>query len=156
LRAVRESARLAAVANAAAQHYDAVMSSTPPDLAELAKRYVALWQDYLSATAADADLADAMARFITSFGAFAGYRPAPPEAPIDDGAPEHDAPRKDAAGREAPPGPSPAAAASGERDDAVADLARRLAALERRIAALEARARDGGAAARGPSRRRRF
>ena len=40
----------------------------PPDLSNLAKRYVELWQDYLTAAAADPDLADSLARLLAGMG----------------------------------------------------------------------------------------
>src|SRR5689334_6638142 len=42
--------------------------SEPPDLSQLAKRYVALWQDYMTATASDPELADTLARLIVGMG----------------------------------------------------------------------------------------
>jgi hypothetical protein len=168
---MRESAAPGRVVNAAPQHYSLSMSN-PPDPAELAKRYVALWQDYLSATAADADLADAMARFLAAMlGAFATYRPsagaarsaAPSTAaaePSADGGDrptdEESAPAAASAIRTEASGPTAAAAPPEQRDDALADIARRLALIEKRIAALEARTREGGAGPRGFARRRRF
>src|SRR5207253_10575077 len=40
----------------------------PPDLSNLAKRYVELWQDYLTAAAADPELADSLARLLAGMG----------------------------------------------------------------------------------------
>src|SRR5438132_10791066 len=40
----------------------------PPDLSNLAKRYVELWQDYLTAAAADPDLADSLTRLLAGMG----------------------------------------------------------------------------------------
>src|SRR5438874_3603352 len=51
--------------------------SEPPDLSVLAKRYVELWQDYLTAAAADPDLADSLARLLTGLGTFAAMTPWP-------------------------------------------------------------------------------
>src|SRR6266550_1083634 len=45
--------------------------SEPPDLSVLAKRYVELWQDYLTAAAADPGLADNLARLLAGLGAVA-------------------------------------------------------------------------------------
>src|SRR5216683_163073 len=47
----------------------------PPDLQALAKRYVELWQDYLTAAAADPDLADSLARLLTAVGTVAALSP---------------------------------------------------------------------------------
>jgi hypothetical protein len=110
----------------------------PPDLAELAKRYVDLWQDHLTAIAGDPALADGMARL------FLGAAPRPAGGSTD------------GERRASPPGTAAAAAPSPERDKRVAGLARRLAAAEKRLAALEARLRVKGAGtARKAQRRRR-
>jgi uncharacterized protein YceH (UPF0502 family) len=85
--------------------------SAMSDAEELARRYLALWGDYLSALAANPETADLLRRWL-SFG-----------TPGD--------------GR-SPAGAAAAAGASGERDDAVAQLAARIAELERRLDKLEA------------------
>jgi hypothetical protein len=110
----------------------------PPDFAELAKRYVDLWQDHLTAIAGDPALADSMARLFT------GVLPWPPYAGV--GGERGFAPSAGASA--APPSPP-------ERDRGMAQLARRLAAAEERIAALEARGRGAGAGAAKKPRRRR-
>jgi len=43
--------------------------SQPPDLAKLAQRYVALWQDYVAATAADPELAEMLTRLLAGMSA---------------------------------------------------------------------------------------
>src|SRR5262249_62125267 len=135
-----------------------------PDIADLAKRYVALWQDYLTATAADPDLADALARLITGLGAFASPWLRQAAAAAQRGrrsdmaspTPPHDRRTADPA-RPAPAAPRPAAAAapSDGRSDELAQLGRRLAVVEERLAALEAGARQRSAGARSTARRRR-
>ncbi|MGH7091551.1 MAG: hypothetical protein ACREFQ_21890 [Stellaceae bacterium] len=108
----------------------------PPDYAELAKRYVDLWQDHLMAIAGDPALAESMARLFLG-----GAAPAMGET--GDGA-------FASAARAAA-----AAAASPQRERGLAELARRLADLEARIGALETRARPSrGSAAKKPRRRR--
>ncbi len=111
----------------------------PPDLANLAKRYLDLWQEQLIAMAADPDLADGLARLL------AGLAPASWPPPF--GAPAYDG---------SPPGAAAAAPASRQRGDALDELARRLAAVEDRLAALETGAPGGGkrAAAKPRTRRR--
>jgi len=108
----------------------------PPDLASLAKRYLDLWQEQLTAMAADPELAESMARL------FAGLVP-PGWAPPGNG---HDgfAARATAAAR------SPR-----QRGDAVDEFARRLAAVEERLAAVEARAYAGSKRPPAKPRRRR-
>ena len=104
------------------------------EAADLARRFLTLWEDYLTALARRS-----------------GRR----RSCCDAGSPRPVGPRaRPAAGeRTATPGPpagaASAAGASGERDDAVAELARRLAHLEERVAALE-RGRTSGCAASPP------
>src|SRR5665213_631282 len=112
----------------------------PPDLAELARRYVELWQEQLSALAADPAAARGMA------GLLAGMAPFWP--------------KQEGAAHDAPPAPEPnrppaAGAASGEFGPDLARLASRLAAVEKRLAALEGGARPGGGQPRARPRRRK-
>jgi uncharacterized protein YceH (UPF0502 family) len=86
--------------------------SAMSDAEELARRYLALWADYLSALAADPETGDLLRRWL-SFGSQGDGRPTA--------------------------GAAAAAGAPGERDDAVAQLAARVAELERRLDRLEAR-----------------
>src|SRR5258707_223919 len=136
--------------------------SEPPDLSKLAKTYVALWQDYLTAAANDPDLADACARMLAGMGASAalwsGLWQRPPAAERDGGefrvAPR-DAPVRRHESEDGPSRPAPVAAAPDERSDELVRLGRRLALIEERLAALEAGARQRGQGARGTARRRR-
>jgi hypothetical protein len=108
-----------------------------PDLASLAKRYLDLWQEQLTAMAADPDLAESLARL------FAGLMPpgwAPPLGGGDDSFPA---------------GTAAAPHSSRQRSDAVDEFARRLSALEARLAAVEAGARAGGKRAQAKPRRGR-
>src|SRR5579884_3053809 len=86
--------------------------SAMSDAEELARRYLALWADYLSALAADPETGDLLRRWL-SFGSQGDGRPTA--------------------------GAAAAAGAPGERDNAVAQLAARVAELERRLDRLEAR-----------------
>jgi hypothetical protein len=86
---------------------------------DLAQRFFALWAEYLAALVADPKMTEQLGRWL-AFAAGAPQNPAPGNAP---------------------PGSAPdaatAAGASGERDGAVAELARRVDELARRVAALE-------------------
>src|SRR5258708_10314093 len=140
----------------------------PPDLPTLAKRYVELWQDYLTAAAADPDLADSLARLLAAVGTVAALSPwqawqraattphandeaarqtTAPAAPAGRGREERNrtARRAAAAARAAP-----AASPSDERDDGLAEFARRLAHLDERLAAIEAGRRPATRAATHP------
>src|ERR1700733_11992466 len=114
---------------------------------ELARRYLALWAEYLTALTADPQAAELLQRWIAVTAQFAqgsGERGASPFAAWPPGAapagPPH-GPQADAAA---------AAGASGGGGDAVGELARRVDQLERRLAELE----PGPKAAR-PRRRNR-
>ena len=104
------------------------------DAEDLPRRYLHLWQEYLTALMTELREPELLELWIAVCSAFAGNLP----------------PRDPAAVEQAgPPGPSPGAApaagASRERDDVMADLASRLARIEDRLANLE---RLGQAAAR--------
>jgi hypothetical protein len=116
------------------------------DADELARRYFALWAEYLTALVADPQAAAMLQRWIDLTGQFVkvaeptGERagnpfPAWPPAPAGVG------PRTAAA---------TAARASGERSGALDELARRVGELERKLAALEQQP-----ATRRPRRRNR-
>jgi hypothetical protein len=99
---------------------------------DLARRFLALWADYLAAILADPQ---GVERWLLL--AKAGL----PAAPSDDAAP--------AASPGSQPSAAAAAGAPGERDAAVAELARRVAELAERVAELErARRRPAGGARR--------
>src|SRR5579859_6149625 len=152
--------------------------SEPPDLSQLAKRYVALWQDYMTATASDPELADTLARLIAGMGATMspwlrawsrvvgetaaasarstgdgrsaeGSGHEPPPAAARGSAGEQ-ATRGEAASRAAP-----VAVASHGRDLELAGLGRRLAAIEERLAALESSPGGRRPGPRSTARRRR-
>src|ERR1700694_5925672 len=107
---------------------------------DLARRFFALWAEYLSALASDPKMAEPLRRWL----AFASG-PLRDASPGDDGA---------GLPPRSPPDAAAAAGASGERDPAVAELARRVDELAERVAALESRRRaPRGAAGRGGTAR---
>jgi len=101
---------------------------------DLARRFFALWAEYLAALVADPNMTESLRQWLA---VTAGSLPN--AAPGDAGA----GPAPDAA---------TAAGASGERDAAVAELARRVDELHERITALE-RARKPGRRLGGARRR---
>jgi hypothetical protein len=98
----------------------------PPDMQDLARRYLDLWQDHLKAVAEDADtsetLAQTMALMSSGTQAFAD---AATKAASRDDADNHT------------DGAAPVAATSGDADARSDELARRIAALEKRVVELE-------------------
>jgi hypothetical protein len=88
-------------------------SSSTGEAAELARRFLALWEEYLTALLADAAEAEPDPRLDDAAAGKPGAAPGPPA------------------------GAAPAAAAPREHDDVVAELARRLAGVEERVAAIE-------------------
>ena len=130
----------------------------PPDLAALARRYVELWQDQLTAMAADPAFSQGMAALLAGLSPLwpqPGQWPATPEG-AQRAANEFARTFQSAA---AAAGSASAGAASRQRQPDLAVLAGRLAALEDRLAALESKPRNRGKRARakpqGPRRRRR-
>jgi hypothetical protein len=108
---------------------------------DVARRFIALWGDYLTALAADPKTAEPIRRWL---GLLAAAMPDPP------------AREATKAGRAR--SPSRAAAAAGPsagRDDIVAELARRVDELETRLAALERRRKPAGPARSGTRTARR-
>jgi hypothetical protein len=111
------------------------------DADDLARRYLHLWQDYLTALMADPRDPELLEFWITAWSALAG-NPVPHDSAVVE---QNRLPGS-------PPGAASATGASCERGDAVANLASRLARVEGRLAALE---RVGEAAARPRGRVRR-
>ena len=105
-------------------------ADAPPDLAALAKRFLDLWQEQVTALAGDPELARGMSRFLAAM---------PPGFPLWPGAAVERAARA-----------ASAAAASDGGGGAMVELARRLDAIERRLDRLE----GGAAAKRGGPRRK--
>jgi hypothetical protein len=120
--------------------------SEPPEMEALARRFLALWQEQLVATASDPELAAAFARTMQ----LAGTALAPWTAALQS------AMRiRDQAEAAAADGAAAAPAPSHDGGDAMAELARRLEAVEERLARLEAGARGDGTRPRERARRRR-
>src|SRR5215470_774783 len=111
-----------------------------PDLDGLARRYLDLWEEQAIAWAGDATLADSLRLWL----GFAGMGPvgATRTGPGGEGDSWHGRGNHIGGPRQPEPGAAarsaPAAGASGNGDDDMARLTRRLAALERRLARLEA------------------
>jgi hypothetical protein len=110
----------------------------PPDLAALAKRFIDLWQEQMTALAADPELADGINRFLRAMPASMPFWPG-----------VHERAGKD----EAADRTSTAGAPSHERGGRVDQLAARLRLVEERLARLEAEPRGRGGAARRRSRK---
>jgi hypothetical protein len=152
---------VAALVKQTTEEYAFAMSEAPPDFKTLARRYLDLWQEQVTAMANDPALAETLAQGVAMMAqmpasilqaAAAGAASTVNQARAADAGSSvpSDSP---AAGNA--PGAAPAAAAS---DGACVDadgLARRLAAVEERLAALEARlGAPGGSPAPKPGRRR--
>lgn len=131
------------------------------DLDELARRYLDLWQDQMSALASDPEAAEAMTRLMTAAGAngsatwpafVPGFGPA--GAGRDGEASEKDpdgAATDQAEGSAASSGAAAAAASSSHGGADLDRLASRLAELEERVRALESSPRRAsGGASRKP------
>ncbi|MEL0012661.1 MAG: hypothetical protein VW881_04440 [Alphaproteobacteria bacterium] len=113
-----------------------------PDLAALAREYLDLWEDQLTAMTSDPDLARQTSRFFDALGAFGAQanplfsaqlaallRTSPPSAATGT-ADDRDTRSAAASGTETP------AFAPDDRDERLDQLARRVADLEKRIAEL--------------------
>jgi hypothetical protein len=115
-----------------------------PDYDALAKRYLDLWQNQLSALSGDRQLTETMARLLATTNAsmaaaFETARKA-----------HHDARQRDAAA----PGPPAAAAAPADGPADLGQLRARLDALERRVSALEGGPAKGRQAVKAKPRAR--
>jgi hypothetical protein len=107
---------------------------------DLACRYLALWQDYVTALLTELTMPEA----VQHWAARGAER-------LGDSGPGDQSARGQLPAAEPAAGTATAASPSGERGDAVADLVRRLARIEKRVAALE-RGRRSAARARGRDR----
>ena len=131
------------------------LMSYTPDLENLARRFLDLWQDQLAAMASDPEAAESLNRLMALAGpagaAFATTygQTKPGESPAHDGHAQTDpAP-------EAAPGTKTAASAPGDGDGHMDELLRRLGDVEKQLAELESRPGGaGGSAERKPQKRR--
>ncbi len=142
--------------------YSAAMSEQA-DLDELARRYLDLWQDQMTALAGDREFAEALQRLMTTMGVAGGvaggaapefWRAWPAMMTGRQPGQQTEASTDDGTGGRAPGAPAAAAAPDGGGVD-LDQFARRLAALEERIAALEAGVKRGRGGAAGKSRKPR-
>jgi hypothetical protein len=127
----------------------------PPDLETLARRYLDLWQDQVSALAADPEFTETLGRLLQVSAALgpagwmslwtaaaAGLQPQKGQNPH--------AARPFTTGNAAPAraaetaGPAPAAASPGDGNADLAELRRRLAVLEERLGRVAAERTDAG------------
>jgi hypothetical protein len=125
-----------------------------PDINQLARRYLDLWQDQVTALANDPAVAEAMARtyalMTKGAAAFAASMPTD-----NSGAEAHDSSVGNPIPTATAPGTTAVAAASGDPGGDVARLVGRIAELEERVLRLEAAvAGAGGGTAPRPRRRR--
>ena len=98
------------------------------DPSELARRYLDLWQQHLLQSAKDPELTTNLAKLAEMMPGFSGMNwPAPGAADDTD--------------EKRPP---PAAPSSGDSDNDIGELCRRLANVEKRLDALERRPRGAG------------
>lgn len=159
--------------------YSAGMADTP-DLDDLAKRYLDLWQEQLRVMAADPETVASVSRLFETMsgasaagdksGAAGGMPPMPanpmawltglgmmPPQAASGGANPFDSVFAQFVQHAAqtPGGSTPAGAASDGGGDELHELERRLALLEKRIDALESGAKRGGKAAAKKSRKRK-
>ncbi len=116
--------------------------SDPPELDDLARRYLDLWQDQLAGLADDDEVAKVMARTLELMTTGATALAYTPRADADDRAKPEDGTQA------APP-------ARGGADPDLAELAGRVGALEKRITALEAGTGRPGGGVKGKPKRRR-
>jgi uncharacterized protein YceH (UPF0502 family) len=107
----------------------------PPDLAQLVRDWITLYQSELAALASDRETQELWQAALALWAGTAAAMLAPQR---------HERTRRRAGAAEAA-GPAPAAAASDTRDAEVERLTRRVAELEQRLAELERGQRDGGA-----------
>jgi hypothetical protein len=119
------------------------MTADPPNLDELARRYLDLWQDQVAAMSADPDMSRTMGRYAQLWATLgpaglAGIWAAAAEG-LKGGGPGAnvfaDGPFAEFFKHAATHGAAPAGAARGDRGDDLAELRRRLAVLEERLAA---------------------
>lgn len=105
----------------------------PADIESLARRFLDLWQEQLAAVAADPEFANSADRILKA---------------LDPGEMERAAGDRTGTSNDAPR-PSAAGTASGNGDDVLRRIERRLAALEKRLDALETGTAGQGGGTRG-------
>jgi hypothetical protein len=109
-----------------------------PDLQQVARDWITLWQSELTAAATDRELQETWQTLAGLWAGIAGAMVhAMPRGLTDNGRPH-------TPGAAAPARAAPAAAAPDARDAEIDRLARRLADLERRLADVERGGHDGG------------
>jgi uncharacterized protein YhaN len=150
---------MGALVSACAAQYNSPAMSERADLDELARRYLDLWQDQMSALAGDEEFAETLQRLMTTMGLAAGAAPefwrAWPAVMAGLKPAQHGNRVSDEQSREGAAGPASPAAASDGGEPGLDRLARRLAALEKRVAALETGAPRGRERAASKPRKRR-
>ncbi|MDP6785578.1 MAG: hypothetical protein QGI13_00480 [Rhodospirillales bacterium] len=134
--------------------------SKPPDIDTLARRYLDLWQDQLSALAADQNVAEVTAKTIelmnSGLTAMASVAETATRSSGPGGAePSPQQPSKDHDNTIDSPGTTTVAATSGRSDHDLAEFSRRLGALEQRVAQLETGTGTSGKGSRTRPKRRR-
>jgi hypothetical protein len=137
--------------------------SEPPDLDSLARRFLDLWQDQMTAMTADPEMAELMGRLMAmtapgmaAFMPLAKGKGTGEGGPTDEDQREGDTTTLSKRGkRKTPPGAAAAPVPSGGDGLDLDELARRLADVESRLARLEAGAGAGAGGAEGKPRRRR-
>jgi len=110
----------------------------PPDLAQLAKRYLDLWESQLTAFGSDPALLDQVARTVAAMGATLVAASGAVNEPPGENEDGHGRSRRRKQDAAAAAGAPAAAAASSDGDARLDQLARQLADLERRLAGIEA------------------
>jgi len=107
-----------------------------PDLDELARRYLDLWQEHLCDLSADGEIAQTVAKSIELMnGSAAAFAKMAETSLQQSGDNNHDAGHR--ANTDHPTGTSPAGPASDNSDAILDQLTRRIGELEKRIADLE-------------------
>lgn len=127
----------------------------PPDLAQLAKRYLDLWESQLTAFGSDPALLDQVARTVAAMGATlvaASGGVSEAAGKNEDGHGRSRSRKQDAAATARTPAAAPA---SPDGDARLDQLARQLADLERRLAGIEAALAGKSGPARPRSRKAR-
>ncbi len=115
-----------------------------PNLDELARQYLDLWQEHLSDLAADEEMAEAIAKSIELMNGSAAAiaRMTAQNAAEESKDTTYDEGHSSTINQD--PGTATPGPAYGNPDDVLDQLSRRIAQLEKRIAKLESASGDGG------------